>query len=132
MKQRNPPKCIKTKRRCSTCQLALISPRATEGRESIAISITFLLHSYLSLLIFLSPFTPSALDTPSQTTREPGLSLRHQRGWSFSRSFSCSLQHRQSKLQTIQALESYRPLKVTRAWSLPRGSSSQKQSHLFQ
>lgn len=64
-------------------QLALISPRATEEEgESITISTTFLLHFFLSLFIFL----PSALDTTSQIMREPGLSLRHKRVWSFSSS----------------------------------------------
>lgn len=71
-------------------QLVLISPRATEEEgESIAISINFLLHFLPSLFTFL----PSALHTTSQIMREPSLSLKHKRAWSF----SCSLYAELSK-----------------------------------
>lgn len=106
-------------------QLALISPGATEEEgESITISITLRLHFFLGLFTFLA----SALDMTSQITREPGLSLRHKRVWSFQ---AHCMQNCQNKMQRIEVLESYRSLMVTRMWSLSRGSSSKSRAISF-
>lgn len=107
-------------------QLALISPRATEKEgESIAISITFLLHFLPSLFTFL----PSALDMTSQIMREPGLSLRHKRVWSFSSSLYAELSKEDAKdtsVGKLQIPDGYQDLES------PERQFLQKQSHLFQ
>lgn len=107
-------------------QLASISPRATEEEgESITTGITFLLYFFLSLFTFL----PSALDRTSQIMREPGLSVRHKRVWSFSSLLYAELSKEDAQdtsVGKLQILDGYQDLE-----SLER-QFLQKQSHLFQ